>query len=93
MTKDQIIAQVSTETGFTKKDVSSVVSALGNVLKKALTSKEKVALPEIGTWSTKERSARKVKSPADPTKIIDIPATTVVKYLPAKSIRDAVAGK
>lgn len=93
MTKDEVISQVATETGFTKKDVASVITSFGNVLTKALTNKDKIALPELGTWSTKERSARKIKAPNDPTRIIDVPATTVVKYLPAKPIRDAVAGK
>lgn len=93
MTKDEIISQVATETGFTKKDVSSVLTSFSGVLSKALVSGDKIALPELGTWSVKERAARKVKAPNDPTRIIDVPAKKVVKYLPAKSIRDAVAGE
>jgi len=90
MKKSELIAAVSATSKITKGDVEDVLDAFCSVTRDALAKGDKVALPDFGTFITKERAARKGRNPqtGDP---IEIPAKTVVALKPTKSLADHLA--
>lgn len=90
MKKSELIAAVSKTTEIAKGDVEDVLDAFVQEACAALAEGKKVALPDFGTFSTKERAARNGRNPQTGAPI-EIPAKTVVAFKPAKSLADHLA--
>lgn len=89
MNKAELIEQVASQTGLAKrtsgKAVDTVVSAIIDCLAKG----ERVTLVGFGTFQVVSRKARKGVNPQT-RKTIQIPAKKVPKFVPGKSLREAV---
>jgi len=90
MTKTELIKRVAEATGQKQKVVTEVVNAFLSEIAGALGSGEKVKLlPNFGVFEVVERKARTGRNPQTGKKI-KIPARKVVRFKPAKALKEAV---
>lgn len=89
MNKTELVGQVSTSTGMTKKDVEKVVNAFFDTVEGALKAGDKVQLIGFGTFEVRDRQARKGRNPQTGQEI-NIPATKVPAFKAGKALKDAV---
>jgi DNA-binding protein HU-beta len=87
MTKTDLIAKVAEVAEMTKKDSTKVVDAVLDAIAEALKNGEKVQLLGFGTFMVRERAARKGRNPQTGEEI-DIPATKVPAWKPAKTLKE-----
>ena len=97
MTKTQVFSEIAESTGLTKKQVASVFEELSTVIdrhirKRAVGQFTLPGLLKIKTVVKPARKARKgVPNPFKPGELMDVaakPATTKVKILPLKKLKD-----
>ncbi len=89
MTKQDLINQVASECGLSKKQTGEVIDDIVDAISKALASDEKVSLIGFGTFETRKRAAREGRNPQT-NKPIRIAAKTVPVFRPGKALRDNV---
>ncbi|MDR3646372.1 MAG: HU family DNA-binding protein [Candidatus Babeliales bacterium] len=89
MNKTEIINCLSEETTFSKKDITRVLESFTRVIERALKKGEKVSITGFGTFMISKRAARKGINPATKQRI-NIPAMSVPKFKPGKSLRELV---
>jgi DNA-binding protein HU-beta len=92
MKKAEFIDAVAAKTGLSKKDTSGVLDAILETITEALKAKKSVSFIGFGTFSTSERAARTARVPGT-DKVVDVPATTAVKFKVGKQLKETVAGK
>lgn len=90
MKKAEFIQSVSEKAGLSKKDTQKVVDAALETITCALSRKKTVSFIGFGTFSTAARAARKARVPGT-TKVVDVPATTAVKFKVGKKLKESVA--
>ena len=89
MNKAELVEEVSSKVGITKKDAGKVVDAVTETITNTLKKGEKVTLVDFGTFQVIERKARKGINPQT-RKTIQIPAKKVPKFRPGKGLREKV---
>ncbi|MDD2510464.1 MAG: HU family DNA-binding protein [Syntrophomonas sp.] len=89
MNKTELVGQVATRTGLTKKDVEKAVNAFFNTVEGALKADDKVQLIGFGTFEVRARQARKGRNPQTGEEI-DIPATKVPAFKAGKALKDVL---
>ncbi len=90
MNKTELVAEVATRTGISKKDAEHVLSAALDTIANTLKDGGKVQLVGFGSFETKERPARTGRNPRT-RETIEIPASTVPVFKPGKALKDIVA--
>jgi len=90
MKKADFIQAVSEKAGLSKKDTISAVDAALETINDALVARKSVSFIGFGTFSTAPRAARKARVPGT-DRIVDVPATTAVKFKVGKKLKEAVA--
>ena len=86
MNKAELVEQVSSELGITKKDVQSVVDVFTKTVTESLFKGEKVTLVGFGTFQVMQRKARRGRNPQT-GEGIQIPAKKVPKFVPGNGLR------
>jgi len=89
MNKAQLVEEVVTQTGLTKRAAREVVDTATSVITDALARRDKVTLVGFGTFQTMERKARTGRNPQT-GETIQIPAKKVPKFRPGKNLRESV---
>jgi len=89
LNKTDLISEVATRTGMTKKDVEKVVNAFFSTIEGTLKSGDKVQLIGFGTFEVRDRQARKGRNPQTGEEI-SIPAARVPAFKAGKALKDAV---
>lgn len=89
MNKTELIASVVQSTGVSKKDAEKIVNATFDTIAAQLTAGERVQISGFGIFETKERQARIGRNPQTKASI-EIPASTMPTFKPAKALKDAV---
>jgi len=89
VTKAELISSVAEQAGLKKVEAEKAVAAFIASVTSALKNGDKLSLVGFGTFSTSKRLARKGQNPQTGKKI-DIPAATVPKFKPGKSLKEAV---
>jgi len=89
MTKAQLLDNLAETTGFTKKDVSTVLDELATLAYKEVKKNGEFVVPGFGKLVKAKRKARMGRNPAT-GEAIKIAAKTVVKFRLAKAAKDAV---
>ncbi len=89
MTKAELISSIAAQTGLTKVQAEKTVAAFISSVTTALKGGDKLSLVGFGTFSTAPRAARKGQNPQTGKKI-NIPAATVPKFKPGKTLKEAV---
>jgi DNA-binding protein HU-beta len=89
MNKNSLIAALSEETAFSKKDITKILATLTRIIERTLKTGEKVALTGFGTYWLSRRPARLGINPATKERI-NLPAINVPRFKPGKRLRDEV---
>ncbi|MBE6631441.1 MAG: HU family DNA-binding protein [Ruminococcaceae bacterium] len=88
VTKTDIIDAV-VKAGLKKKDADAAVNAVIATLVDSLAAGEKIQLVGFGSFSVKERAARKGRNPAT-GKEIEIPASKHITFTAGKGLKDKI---
>jgi DNA-binding protein HU-beta len=91
--KQELIAEVASQTGLTKKDAEAAVNTFIGTVQTTLVKGERVQLIGFGTFETRARKARKGRNPRKPDEVRDIPASTAPVFRAGKALKDAVNKK
>jgi len=89
MNKTELINAVAEKSELSKKDATSAVDAVFEVITGSLQNGEKVQLIGFGNFEVRERAARKGRNPQTGEEI-EIPASNVPAFKPGKALKDAV---
>ncbi len=92
VTKADLVDKVAKEVELTKATAGKAVAAVINNIKDAVAKGSDVTLIGFGSFTTVKRAARNGRNPQT-GKAMKIPAKTVPKFKPGKSLREAVAAK
>ncbi|MBS1986648.1 HU family DNA-binding protein [Candidatus Dependentiae bacterium] len=89
MNKSELIASLSEETAFSKKDVARVIDSFTRIVERTLKKGEKVSLTGFGSFWISMRPARNGINPAT-KKRISLPAVNVPRFKAGKNLRKTV---
>ena len=89
LTKKDLIEAVKDAQATTIADATIAVNTVLEEITKALSEGEKVSISDFGIFQITERTARKGINPMT-KEAIDIPATNVVKFKPAKKLKEQI---
>jgi DNA-binding protein HU-beta len=89
MNKDVLVAEISTKTDLSKKDVELVLDTFQDVVIKSVKDDKKVTLTGFGTFRLSKRAAREGINPQTKQKIT-IPAMSLPKFTAGKAFKEAV---
>lgn len=92
MNKAELIAAVSQNSGMDKKTTGLVINAFLAVVTDTVKTRGSVKLTGFGTFTTRQRNARCMRSPKTGEKI-QIPAIVVPHFKAGKLLREEIAGK
>ena len=87
--KAELIENVASSTGLTKKDATASVDAVFSTIQETLAKGEKVQLIGFGNFEVRERAARKGRNPQTGQEI-QIAASKVPAFKQGKALKDAV---
>ena len=87
MTKQDLIDGVASACGITKDSAKIAVDTMLEHIKASMKKGEDVRLPDFGTFKVAQRKAREGRNPST-GKTIQIPASIVPKFTPAKGLKD-----
>ncbi len=91
MSKKDLIDAVAKECELTKDKAGVAVDAVLAHIRSAMQSGHEVRIPDFGTFKVAARKAREGRNPATGV-TIQIPASNVPKFTPAKGLKDALNG-
>jgi len=89
MNKAELIEQVASQTGLTKRTSGKAVDTVVSAISDCLTRGEKVTLVGFGTFGVRRRKARTGRNPQT-GETIQIPAKKVPKFVPGKNLKNKV---
>ncbi len=89
MNKAELIEELASQTGLTKRASGRVVNAVVSAISDCLATGEKVTLVGFGTFQVVNKKARRGVNPQTRERI-QIPARKVPKFVPGKSLREKV---
>ena len=90
MNKAELCSVLADKAGLSKKQAEEFLDAFLETVIETLKSGGDIALTGFGTFSAKQRAARKGVNPQNPSQTIDIPATTVAKFKAGKRLKDSL---
>lgn len=89
MNKQELINKIADEMDLTKGYAEQAYNVVVGSISEALADGEDVSLPGLGKFKVKERPARTSRNPKTGESVA-VPAKTVVKFTPAKALKEAV---
>jgi DNA-binding protein HU-beta len=92
MTKAELIAKISEETGLERNEVSRAVESMMEFIKSSLTNGQNVYLRGFGSFVVRERKQKTGRNISKNTTII-IPAHNIPSFKPAKLFVEQVKNK
>lgn len=92
VTKANLIVDLAEDVGATKKEAGALFESVVGCIERQLRAGNSVEISGFGQFVVSERAARVARNPRDGTPI-DVPAATVVKFRPAKALKDGVNSK
>ncbi len=87
MSKQDLIDAVADKCELSKDKAKSAVDAMIDQIAASMKSGSDVRIPDFGTFKVAHRKARQGRNPAT-GKAIDIPASNVPKFTPAKKLKE-----
>ena len=89
MTKNDIIKEVSKETGFTNVEVELLLDSVINSIKISLSKGEKVDMRGFGSFLVKRREARNTRNPAT-NEILKLDTRYIPSFKVSKILKEYV---
>jgi len=90
MTKAQLVDTLAEKTDLSKKDVSTLVDTMSDVVLNEVKKNGECVVPGLGKMVKSKRKARKGRNPATGEEI-KIPAKTVPKFKISKAAKDSLS--
>ena len=95
MTKKDLIDQVTSSSGvsLSKKDTETLLEATFNAIGQAVCKEKRFAYPGFGTFTLRERTARKGRNPrtgASSHEDQSNPASKTIAFKPTPSLKDSL---
>ncbi|TET63790.1 HU family DNA-binding protein [Candidatus Aerophobetes bacterium] len=90
MNKAELVEEVVSRTGLTKKAARETVDTITSAITDSLARGEKVTLVGFGSFKVRKRNSRRGRNPQTGEEI-QIPAKDVPKFEPGKNLKEAVA--
>ena len=87
--KQELVTDVATATGLTKKDATAAVDAVFASIQETLAKGEKVQLIGFGNFEVRSRAARNGRNPQTGEEI-EIAASKIPAFKPGKALKDAI---
>jgi nucleoid DNA-binding protein len=91
MQKRELIEGIAVRADTTKVEAGRMLDAFVDVVTEALAEGRRVQIVGFGAFEVQERKARAGRNPHT-GETMQIPATTVPKFRPGKTLKDSVAG-
>ena len=91
MNKSELIAALSEETNFSKKDVAKVLASFTRIVERTLRKGGKVSLTGFGTYWLSKRPARVGINPSTKQRI-HLPPISVPRFKPGKHLKEQLRG-
>ena len=91
MNKQELIDSITSQLGYSKRDVTAVVETALDDLKRAVSRGEKVALSGFGVFESQFRAARTGRNPRT-GEAVKIKATKLPKFRPGAEFKAVVSG-
>lgn len=85
----ELIDQLSSKTGRSKKEIKELLGVTVNKLSEQLSNGKGVSIPDLGTFSTKDSDEKKVYNPHYEDYII-VPPKRTVEFSPAAGLKESV---
>lgn len=92
MNKQALVDMVHEKIGGTKVQAESVVEGIIEAIVSTLKKGGEVSIAGLGIFSVKDRAARTARNPKT-GETVQVAATRVPKFRPAKALKDSVAKK
>ncbi len=89
MNKMELVAELARRVGLTKKQANMVIDELVDIIKDELRRGRSVRLIGFGTFTVRQRAARKGRNPRTREEIT-IPARKVPVFKPSNQLKDLV---
>ena len=89
MNKQALVDAVHDKLGGTKAAAEGIVDLIFDSIVNALKGGNAVSIAGFGIFSVKDRAARTARNPRT-GEMVEVPATKVPKFRPAKALKDAV---
>ena len=90
LTKKELIARIAEAESTTKVDATMMYEAVFGALVDALSEGNSVAVPGVGKFKIVTRAARTARNPQTGVEV-EVPEHKVVKFAPAKGLKETVA--
>ena len=87
--KQELVNDVATTTGLTKKDATAAVDAVFASIQDTSAKGDKVQLIGFGNFEVRTRAARKGRNPQTGEEI-EIAASKIPAFKPGKALKDAI---
>lgn len=87
MSKQDLIDAVAEKCDMTKDKAKEAVDAIIHQIAQSMKGGGDIRIPDFGTFKVAKRKAREGRNPAT-GKTIQIPASNVPKFTPAKKLKD-----
>lgn len=92
MTKKDLLETMAEAAGISQAEADKALGALVSAITDTVAGGNRVAIPGLGTFERRERSARTGRNPQTGAEI-QIAATSVPGFKPAAQFKTTVAGK
>jgi DNA-binding protein HU-beta len=92
MNREQLVAEIASSTGHSKKIVSDVLKSFVDTVVSSVKGGAKISLIGFGSWSRGVFKARTGRNPQTGA-VIQIAQKFVPKFQAGKSFKDTVSGK
>ncbi len=86
MTKAELVEAVSVQTKLTKKATAEMIDVVFDNIVKAVKADERFSYPGFGTWSLRNRKARKIRNPQT-NEMMKLKASRTIGFRPAKELK------
>lgn len=87
MNKVELVDQIATKSGLTKKDSEAALKAFMETIKETIKKGEKIQLIGFGSFEPVDKAAREGRNPKT-KEIIQIPAKKAIKFSAGKELKD-----
>jgi DNA-binding protein HU-beta len=91
MNKTELVSALAEAHELSKPQIGRLVDDVFGNIEAALKKGDEVRFVNFGSFSVKERAARKARNPATGEEI-DVPATRKVVFRPGKELKERVGG-
>ena len=89
MNKLELVNEMASKSGLSKKDTENALKAFIETVEETLTKGEKIQLVGFGTFETRIRAAREGRNPKT-KEVIQIPETTVPVFKAGAAFKEKV---